>query len=421
MAGMAEQPSWTGQAPPLPPPPTPPPGRRAWAIVAAVLAAVIFVALGAGIGWQIDSGSRATRVRQPVASPGRGGVFPPGTLPTLPPSTAPGATPSEGSSAASAAARVTPAIVDVNTYVRTSYVPGSSSQRALGAGTGIVLTSSGEVLTNNHVVRGATSIRVSISGHGTFSAKVVGVDTANDVALIQLRGATDLPTVTFGDPSALQVGQQIVAIGNALGKGGAPTSTVGSVTGLDRSITAHDQQGGAEHLQGLIQTDALIRPGDSGGALANTSGQVIGLITAGRQSTEPTRGSTVGFAIPTDGALAIADQIRTGTTSGSIIVGPTGFLGVQVADPAAGAAGPAAGRTTSGALVVGVVQGTPAAKAIPPSVVITAVDGVKVSSAASLGDVLHQHRPGDVVTVTWVGASTTKTVSVKLRGGGPAV
>jgi S1-C subfamily serine protease len=389
-------------------------------MAAALLAAVVFLTIGAGIGWRIDPGSRVPRARQPVVSPGRGGAFPPGALPTLPPSTSQGATPSQGSGAASAAAQVTPAIVDVNSFVRTSYVPGSSSSRPLGAGTGIILTSSGEVLTNNHVVRGATSIRVSVSGYGMFPAKVVGVDTANDVALIQLRGATALPTATFGDPTALEIGQQVVAIGNALGKGGTPTATVGSVTGLDRSITAHDQQGGSEHLQGLIQTDALIRPGDSGGALADTSGQVVGLITAGRQSTEPTRGSTVGFAIPTDGALAIADQIRTGTTSGSVIVGPTGFLGVQVADRSPGAAGPA-GRTTSGALVVGVVQGTPAAKVIPPSVVITAVDGVKVSSAASLGDVLHQHRPGEVVTVTWVSAGSTESVSVRLRGGGPAV
>jgi S1-C subfamily serine protease len=420
MVAMGGQPSWTGQAPPLPPPPPPSrPRHRGWAVVAALLAAVVFLALGAGIGWRIDPASRASRARQPVVSPGRGGVFPPGDLPTSPPPSSQGAMPQEGSSAASAVARVTPAIVDVNSFVRTSYVPGSSSSRPLGAGTGIILTSSGEVLTNNHVVRGATSIRVSISGHGTFPARVVGVDTANDVALIQLRGANALPTATFGDPSTLELGQQVVAIGNALGKGGTPTATVGSVTGLDRSITAHDQQGGAEHLQGLIQTDALIRPGDSGGALADTSGQVVGLITAGLQSTEPTRGSTVGFAIPTDGALAIAEQIRTGTTSGSVIVGPTGFLGVQVADPRPGSTGPV-GRT-SGALVVGVVQGTPAAKAIPPSVVITAVDGVKVDSAASLGDVLHQHRPGEVVTVTWVGAGSTESVSVRLRGGGPAV
>jgi S1-C subfamily serine protease len=313
---------------------------------------------------------------------------------------------------------VLPAVVDINTFQRTSYVPGSpSAEQPLGAGTGMILTSSGEVLTNNHVVVRATSIRVAVPGHGTHDATVVGADPTDDVALIQIQGVSGLPTVTVGNPSALQLGQELVAIGNALGRGGTPSTTAGSVTGLNRTITANDESGGSERLQGMIQTDAQISPGDSGGALVTSSGQVVGMITAGSRLGATSTTSHVGFAITTDAALKIVEQIRSGQGSSTILIGPRGFLGVFLSRTA-----PADPATPSGAVVGGAVPGTPAAKAgIGPNAVITSIDGVAISSADSLGTVLHQHQPGDVVQVTWVDGTGTHTASVGLIGGGPAV
>ena len=137
------------------------------------------------------------------------------------------------------AAAVTPGVVDVNTFARSSYTGASSRSEPLGAGTGMILTSSGEVLTNNHVIEGATSIRVTIPGSGdTYSATVVGADPTHDVALIQLEGASGLTPVTLGASSDLRVGERLVAIGNAFGRGGTPSISTGTVSALDQTITA---------------------------------------------------------------------------------------------------------------------------------------------------------------------------------------
>ncbi len=408
------QPPMIGDPLPPPPPATEPltvpgpstrPKRRTYLLTVALMVAVL--AAGLGIGWRLNDGQ--------AASDRSFGIPPAGSAPV----------PRDGASTGGAGARsvangVTPAVVNINTYVRTSYGPGAAMQ-PLGAGTGMILTSSGEVLTNNHVVKGATSITVSIAGHGDYPASVVGADTINDVALIQIQGATGLPVVPIGDPSTLSVGQRLVAIGNALGKGGAPTTTVGAVTALDRTITANDPGGAPEHLHNMIQTDAAIRPGDSGGALVDTSGQVVGMITAGSGNVVGGGSSAVGFAIPLDGALQTVDAIRSGQASSSVIIGAPGFLGVGVQDLNAQTAARAGISASSGALIVRVLPGSPAATAnIPTGAAITAIDGHPVSSATSLGDLLHQRKPGDVVQVTWVGPSGASTASVSLVGGGPA-
>src|SRR5207245_11524785 len=162
------------------------------------------------------------------------------------------------------AAKVSPAIVDINTTV-------GSGQ---AAGTGMLVTSTGEILTNNHVVSGSTSITVVVQSRSqTYSAHVVGVDVAEDVAVIQLRpNVSGLPTVTIADSSSLKVGDTVVAIGNALGRGGAQPATQGHVTALDQTITASEGRSSSETLSGMIQSDALIYEGDSGGTLLNSSG-----------------------------------------------------------------------------------------------------------------------------------------------------
>lgn len=331
-----------------------------------------------------------------------------------------------GSGTGSVTTNARDAVVTITTFTRsfgpTSIIGGQNGLTPLGAGTGMILTSSGEVLTNNHVVQGAWSIHVSIPGHsGTYTANVVGASPTADVALLQLQNASGLPTVTLGDASSLSIGDHVVAIGNALGRG-TTTTTSGTVSGLDRSITAQDPTGDAEHLTGLIQTNAPIVPGDSGGALVDSSGEVVGMITAG-SSTGPGQTATkVGFAIPVDNALGIVNEIRAGHGSSTILLGERGYLGVAVRPLDAAAAAQLGLGTTSGALVVGIQPGSPAAAiGITAPAVITAVDGRSVASADALGPILHAHTPGEQVRVTWVdqqGATHTATANLI---SGPAV
>src|SRR5580700_1659147 len=172
------------------------------------------------------------------------------------------------------ASRVDPGLVDVKATL--------GYQQATSLGTGIVLTSNGEILTNNHVINGATAVSVTDIGNGkTYKATVVGYDESHDIAVLQLSGASGLTTATTGDSNSVGVGNSVVALGNAGGTGGTPSVAAGSVTALNQSITASDaSSGSSEQLTGLIETNANIQPGDSGGPLVNSHGQVIGIDTA---------------------------------------------------------------------------------------------------------------------------------------------
>jgi S1-C subfamily serine protease len=309
------------------------------------------------------------------------------------------------------ATQTDPGLVDI--YTTLGY------QQAQAAGTGMVLTSSGEVLTNNHVINGATSITARDIGNGrTYQAKVVGYDHSHDVAVIQLQGASGLRTVTLGDSGSASTGQKVVALGNALGKGGTPAVATGHIASLGASITASDEGAGtSEQLTGLIHHNAGIQPGDSGGPLVNTTGQVIGINTAASQGTQFQGQQTQAFAIPINQAKSIADQIEAGTSSTTVHIGPTGLLGVQImsADSAA-ANGIQAG---AGATVAGVVSGTPAAGAgLTQGDVIVSVNGQSVSSPEQLQSALGQHHPGDSVTIGWQDQTgQTQSASVVLANG----
>jgi S1-C subfamily serine protease len=286
----------------------------------------------------------------------------------------------------------------------------------------MILTPTGTVLTNNHVIEGSTTLRVSIEGRsGNFTATVIGANPTDDIALIQIQGGVSgLPTVSLADSSSLTLGQRVVAIGNALGRGGTPRATEGIVTGLNRQITAGGGSG-PEHLTGLIQTDARISPGESGGPLVNSAGQVVGMITASARFGRSQTSSNVGYAISINAALDVANKIRAGQASSDIILGPTGFLGVEVENLDQAAAARLGLSVSSGALVVGILSGTPADKAnMTRNSVITAVDGESIGSADALGPVLHAHKPGDQVRVTWVDRDGTHTATVTLIAG-PAV
>ena len=310
-----------------------------------------------------------------------------------------------------------PAVVDV--------VSTLGGQGAESAGTGIVLTPNGEVLTNNHVIDGATAIRVTDVGNGqTYPAKVVGYDPTHDIAVLKLTGASGLKTATIGDSSSVGVGQKVVAVGNAGGKGGLPSVATGQVTGLGASITAVDEgSGSSERLTGMIKTNAGIQAGDSGGPLLNTAGQVIGMNTAA--STGMTEASTgtaqaeQAFSIPISRAIATAEKIDSSQGRTTIHIGSTAFVGVQVA-PKTGQGTPG-GSTSRGAAVEGVVQGGPAASAgLQAGDTIVSVNGKAVTSASSLRNNLVIYHPGDQVTVKWV-SQDGQTHSAQLTlASGPA-
>jgi S1-C subfamily serine protease len=282
----------------------------------------------------------------------------------------------------------------------------------------MVLTSNGEVLTNNHVVAGSTSIKVRDIGNGrTYSASVVGYSDSNDVAVLKLTGASGLATVKIGDSNSAAVGQNVVALGNADGRDSTPSVATGKITALGASIAAQDQGAGTvEHLTGMIRTNADIQPGDSGGPLLNAKGEVIGMDTAASSASSGGFGttaavSTTAFSIPINRAISIANQITTGTSSAAVHIGATAFLGVEIA---AGNGG--FGQAGSGAQIAGVVPGAAAANAgLSTGDTIQAVAGHQVASGSDLQAVMQGRHPGDKVSLTWsdtVGHSHTATVTL---------
>jgi S1-C subfamily serine protease len=327
-----------------------------------------------------------------------------------PDTTAPsGAGSGNSPSAATVAAKVAPALVDIN--VQLSY------QGESAAGTGQVLTSNGEVLTNNHVIDGATSISATDIGNGkTYTATVVGYDRTGDLALLQLHGASGLKTVTIGDSSKVTVGQSIAAVGNAGGIGGTPSVAAGTVTTLNQAITASDDGGGnAEQLTGLIEVDADVQPGDSGGPLVDRSGNVVGIDTAASESFSFSSAGGDGYAIPINQAMNIVKQIEAGKSSSTVHVGPTAFLGVEISAANTGGFG----TTVTGATVAGVAPGSPADKdGLAIGDVITSVGGKAITSPTALSSAIAAHTPGDTVQVQWQDAQgASHSASVTLASG----
>lgn len=274
------------------------------------------------------------------------------------------------------------------------------------AGTGMILTSDGEILTNHHVVEGATSISVEIVSTGeTYTAEVVGYDATNDVAVLQLENASGLTTIDT-DTSGVSLGDEVVAVGNANGDGGAASASAGTVTALDQSITVGSESSNeTETLSGLIETDADMISGDSGGALYDADGDVVGMNTAASSGTA----DIVGYAIPIADALAIADQIEAGVESGSasttVTVGETAFLGVQL--------------NTDGTVADVVDDSAAESAGITAGSTITSVAGTTTSTADELAAAIATHSAGDRVSITWTDATgSTHTATVTL-GSGP--
>lgn len=300
-------------------------------------------------------------------------------------------------SGTSATAAQTAGVVTIDTVLK--------YQSAEAAGTGIVLTSSGRILTNNHVVSGATSITVTDESTGrSYSADVVGTDATDDIAVLQLEDASGLTVADLADQDAA-VGDAVTAVGNAGGTGDLTTAS-GTITSTGETITTSSEEGTeGETLHGLLETDADIVSGDSGGPLTNADGEVVGIDTAASSGTA----DVTGYAIPIDTALSIAQDIVAGDDTDDITIGYPAFLGVEIAS----------GTSADGAVVGGVLDGTPAETAgLEAGDVITAVDGTAVDSADALTAALAEHAPGDRVVLSVTGSDgTSGSVSVTLTEG----
>jgi S1-C subfamily serine protease len=343
--------------------------------------------------------------------------------------------------------KVKPGLVDITSTLK------YASETA--EGTGMILSSSGLVLTNNHVIDGATKITVALADNGlrTYPAQVVGYDSTDDVAVLQLTRASGLATVSFGNSSQVRVGTPVLALGDAEGRGSV-TPAAGDISGLDRSIQASDEGSGTvEDLNHMLETNADIQQGDSGGALANGAGQVIGMVTAANTGSDGQPGGTSGFAIPIDTALIIARQIADHQASSTVYIGLPGFLGVEVAqsdspNPRRQAAdeeqsgdnqgGSGLGRlgcvaggqepgvparvapVSSGALILGILCGTAAqSRGLAPGDVIISVNGQAVTTPDSLTAITAMYHPGNVVSVGWEDIHGSRHTARFVLGYGP--
>ena len=403
------------QGPPVAPPPMPPtawgapapmpapvpahggpsaPARRSNRVLLAALIVAALVAsafVGAGARGLLQSSS-VTATAPPATD---------GTLSQSNERPAPNA--GSGSSSGSSSGSATPADWSA---VTDAIVPGvvdieSRVSGGVAAGTGMVLSDTGEILTNNHVVDGASQIVVTVVSTGKeYRATVVGTDPADDVAVLQLKNASGLTTIPLGDSDKVAVGDAVAAIGNAGGVGGQPAVATGRVVALHQQITAGDEHStSTETLTDMLQVDADVVAGDSGGPLASTDGQVIGMDTAASAANGGFHANvSQAFAIPINRALSIAEQlVATGSVSGSSGNSSSGnsssrgFLGVKVQTGAAG-----------GAEVVGVVSGSAADEAgITAGDVIIGVDGASVDTADQLTTALGSTQGGDQVQLTW--------------------
>jgi S1-C subfamily serine protease len=425
----------SGWGTPAPPPPQRNRGRH-FGIYLAV--AVLAGSVGAGLTVTLDTSQGPAASSSGISSSDVPG----------PHNNASGSGSSSAANWAAVQKKVMPSLVDITSTLK------YNSETA--EGTGMIVSATGLVLTNNHVIDQATAVNASLVSNAgrKYRVRVIGYDNTHDVALLQLVGASGLSPVRFGNSAQVSLGTPVLALGNAEGRGGV-TPAQGIINALNRSIQASDQgSNSTENLNHMLQTNAQIQQGDSGGALVNNAGQAIGMITAANTSgaSQPGSSGTLGYAIPINSALAIAQQIAGGKSSSTVYIGLPGFLGVEVAQSASsnpqqqaadeeqtGSGGPGGGQSgcqvnngqvsvpvtiapaKSGALILGVLCGTAAsAKGLAPGDVIISVGGRTVTTPGSLTGITAKYHAGAVVSLTWIGVRGNKhTVSMKL-GAGPA-
>ncbi len=371
------------------------PGRwRAWLPVA-IVAALIGGAIGAGVTAIANNdhsgGSGALTIHESNAAPGAAVLSGSVTIPEL-------------------VSRVIPAVVSIDVK------SGGSEDE----GTGMIITSDGEVITNNHVIelysQGGSNGAITVTEYGQTKAlptTLIGYDQSKDVALLKINDASGLPTVTFGNSSKAVVGDAVVAIGNALGlSAGTPTVTQGIVSALGRSVTAGGVGTQTETLQNLIQTDAAINAGNSGGPLIDTAGQVIAMNTAvAGTSSDGTSSQNIGFAIP----IVQVESLLPGLQKGGQAGGGGGYLGVDITTLTPALRQQYGFTPTTGAVILTVVSGSPAAKAgLVQGDVIVNIAGKPITSAEDLQKVIQDSKPGQTVTITYYVGDSKRTTNATL-------
>jgi len=378
--------------------PANPRGGRGWVVVA-VVAALVGGAAGAGIAEAVGTGNGASS-----APPVKVGQETPG--PAL----------AGGAQIPTIVKSVLPEVVSIDAKGPGTGANGLFSGAVEDQGTGMIIDNTGEVITNNHVISGATAITVTLYGQtGALPATLVGADPSSDTALLKIKSPpANLQAVTFGDSTKLQVGDAVIAIGNALGlSAGTPTVTSGIISATGRTVQAGDSSGGAgETLQNMIQTDAAINSGNSGGPLVDSAGQVVGMNTAvASTSTGNAPAQNIGFAIPSSTIQGLVSTLRTGGTAGKA----KSYLGVEVTDETPQEQAAYGLVPASGALVVSVVSGSPADTAgITTGDVIVDFNGKAVASAQGLTNDVQGSPSGSSVQLTLYRGQQKLTVSATL-------
>ena len=407
-------------SPPLPPAagpayiePPQPPSRQGWArpaLVGGLLGALISGGITGGAVLATRNNDRSTSSSASVGAKAASAAVNPATN-----STATAAVERDGvvysnnntSSLQAAYQKVRLSVVSINTKgFDTSASNGFSGvEPSSGAGSGLVISKDGLILTNNHVIANSTSIKVTFADQTQKTATLVGTDPDNDVALIKVAGVTNLIAATLGKSSSLAVGDPVVAIGNALALKGGPTVTTGIVSALDRDIS--DQ---SSEFKGLIQTDAAINPGNSGGPLVNLDGQVVGMNTAIIQNS-----NNIGFAIAIDRIQPVLAAIQKGGSK----LAASAFMGVSTETMTKELQDQYGLSAAKGVLVVQVQPGSPAENVgLQPGDVITDFDAKPVTTSSGLVTVVRGKKPDDKVAITWRRGDVVKQGTVQLGARG---
>ncbi|MDQ1399870.1 MAG: serine protease Do [Acidimicrobiaceae bacterium] len=366
----------------VPPAPTPTPegaparsartgGPSRWLVVALV-AGLIGALVGGGVGAAVAGRNHKTTIVRQVTQPNSSVITHQATVQEV-------------------LGKVQDAVVSIRTDI--------------GAGTGMIITSDGQVVTNNHVIDKATKITVTLfNSTEARPATLLGHDATDDVAVLKVDNISGLPTVALGDSSKSIVGDDVVAIGNALNLPGGPTVTTGIISAVGRNLPDPRQP------QNLIQTDAAINPGNSGGPLVNANGEVVGMNTLVIQSANAQElAQNLGFAIPVNNIKPLIPDLAKGISRNP------GYLGAGVGDMTPQIAQRVGSSVDTGAFVASVEAGGPAASAgIQANDVIIMFDGKRVAGNSELVTLIRSHQPGDKVDVTYVRGSSTKTTTVTL-------
>jgi len=419
------------------PPPPPPPRSGFGRVIAYLAVAVLAAGAGAGAAVALNHSSSSSSALAPSSGGGSaanpfGGSGSSNANPFPVPSSGGAGSNQGGSSgvpssggtssgtgslnAGALSAKVDPGVVDITSQLTYS--------NATAEGTGMVISSSGLVLTNNHVIDEATSVSARLVTSGkSYTAKVIGYDSTDDVALLQLVGASGLKTIPLSNSSTAKVGEAVLGLGNAGGAGGLPSTAQGTIQALNQSIEASDSGANTtEKLHGMIETNAPIQEGDSGGPLVNGSGQVVGMDTAANTASSADGSDTTvtGFAIPINTAVSIADKINAGKSSSTVHIGLAGFMGVNVANASTpsdckgggdgfGGFGGFSSPVSSGALICEAYPSAPAANAgLAAGDVITAVNGQSVGTADALTNLMAAAAPDSKLAIAYVDQYGTK-------------